>query len=278
MRYPQSTLSAIILTYNEEKHIRRCLVRALDFCREVFVVDSFSTDRTPEICRQFSRVHLVQHDWPGNQAQQFNWALGHLPLKTDWILRLDADEYLLPGEGERLLLLLNEQPKDVNGIILHRLRYFLGKHIRFGGTDRIPLLRVFRRGCARCEYRAMDEHLVLTGGQVLTGDIIFADNNLEPLENWLNKHLNYAHREASTMLHENRAENHLHRSLRNKRRSKAGYARFPMFWRAAGYFLYRYIIRLGFLDGREGFLWHFLQGWWYRTVVDQFLREKSRQT
>lgn len=277
MRYPQSTLSAIILTFNEEKHIRRCLVRALDFCCEVFVVDSFSTDRTPEICRQFSRVRLVQHAWPGNQAQQFNWALGHLPLRTEWILRLDADEYLLPGEGEKLLHLLHEQPKDVTGLLLQRLRYFLGRHIRYGGTDRVPLLRVFRKGCAQCEYRDMDEHLVLTKGRSFSGDIVFADNNLEPLEKWLNKHLDYAHREASTMLREHHDSHELHRELHRTRRNKARYARLPMFWRAAGYFVYRYIIRLGFLDGREGFLWHFLQAWWYRTVVDEFLCEKSRQ-
>lgn len=278
MTYPQSTLSAIILTYNEEKHIRRCLTRALDFCRDIYVVDSYSTDRTPEICRQFSRVHLVQHDWPGNQALQLNWALGHLRLKSDWILRLDADEYLLPGEGERLLQLIHEQPSDVNGLIMLRLRYFLGKHIRFGGTDRIPLLRVFRRGAAACEPRAMDEHIVLTRGRALLTDILFADNNLEPLDFWLCKHLNYAHREASAAPHDAPPSAKLHESLRRTRHNKALYTRLPLFWRAAGLFFYRYILRLGFLDGREGFLWHFLQGWWYRCLTDQFLCEQSEQS
>ena len=277
MTYPQSTLCAVILTYNEEKHIRRCLTRALDFCRDIYVVDSYSGDRTPEICRQFSRVHLIQHDWPGTQAQQLNWALGHLPLKTDWILRLDADEYLLPGEGERLLHLIHEQPSDVNGVIMLRLRYFLGKHIRHGGTDRIPLLRVFRRGTASCEPRAMDEHIVLTRGRALLSDILFADNNLEPLDFWLCKHLNYAHREASLSPRREPPSDKLHASLRRTRMNKELYAHLPLFWRAAGLFFYRYIIRLGFLDGREGFLWHFLQGWWYRCLTDQFLREQSEQ-
>ncbi len=277
MTYPQSTLCAVVLTYNEEKHIRRCLTRTLDFCRDIYVVDSFSTDRTPEICRQFSRVHLVQHNWPGTQAQQFNWALGHLPLKTDWILRLDADEYMLPGEGERLLHLLHEQPADVNGLIMLRLRYFLGKHIRYGGTDRIPLLRVFRRGSAVCESRAMDEHLLLTGGRALLTNLLFADNNLESLDYWLSKHLHYAHREAN-MPRGMPQVNHLHRSLRRTRQFKSLYAHLPLFWRAAGLFFYRYILRLGFLDGREGFLWHFLQGWWYRCLADQFLREQSERS
>lgn len=277
IRHPH-TLCAIVLTYNEEKHIRRCLTRALDFCRDIYVVDSYSTDRTPEICRQFSRVHLVQHSWPGNQALQFNWALGHLPLKTDWILRLDADEYLLPGEGERLLNAIQELPGDVNGLMLLRLRYFLGRHIRYGGTDKIPLLRAFRRGTANCEYRGMDEHIVLKQGRAYLSDILFADNNRESLDFWMSKHIHYAHREADTLIHDTASTAHLHRQLSNKRKIKALYARLPLFWRAAGLFFYRYILRLGFLDGREGFLWHFLQGWWYRSIADQFIREKSHSS
>lgn len=272
MKIPPNTLCAIVLTFNEEIHIRRCLIRALDFCREIYVVDSGSDDRTAEFCRQFPRVHLVYHPWPGNQAQQFNWALQHLPLRDEWILRLDADEYLLPREGERLLHLLKGIPNSVHGLQLQRLRYFLGRHIRHGGTDRIPQLRVFRRGKARCENRLMDEHIILSSGLLLHTDILFADNNLAPLDCWIRKHLDYARREAQTLRETPTDNQHLHQSLQLVRNKKRLYASMPPFWRAAALFCYRYFLRLGFLDGAEGFLWHFLQGWWYRNLVDQHIR------
>ncbi|MCF0187788.1 MAG: glycosyltransferase, partial [Bacteroidaceae bacterium] len=89
-------LTTIILTYNEEIHIRRCLENVCPFSKRVIVVDSPSTDRTVEICREFPNVEVVVHTYPGNQAEQFNWALDNLPIDTEWILRLDADEYLFP--------------------------------------------------------------------------------------------------------------------------------------------------------------------------------------
>lgn len=270
-----SPLCAVILTYNEERHIRRCLTRALDFCREIFVIDSFSTDRTPTICRQFSRVHLIQHPWLGTQAHQFNWALNNIETDAEWIIRLDADEYLLQNEGERLLELIQQQPRDIHGILLLRLRYFLGRHIRHGGTDKIPMLRVFRRGSARCEVRAMDEHLVLSRGKSVRSDIFFADNNLAPLSQWFTKHLSYAQREADTCRQELLYPAATPAYLRGIKRRKRLYAHLPLFWRAAALFLYRYFLRLGFLDGKEGFLWHFFQGWWYRTVCDQYIRESE---
>ena len=146
----------------------------------------------------------------------------------------------------------------------------------------IPLVRVFRKGTARSEVRAMDEHIVLTEGEVVVTDIRFADNNLNSLEWWTQKHLNYAKREAAMLMEKDAAgdgakEIKTTQAIQSKRAQKEWYARLPLFWRAFAYFCYRYFIRLGFLDGREGFLWHFLQGWWYRTMVDVILVENKNR-
>ena len=95
-------ISAIILTYNEEIHIRRCIENLLSVAEKIFVIDCFSTDATINICKEYKQVHVIQHEWPGNQAEQFNWALNNCPVKTEWILRLDADEYLMPESLRKL--------------------------------------------------------------------------------------------------------------------------------------------------------------------------------
>ena len=277
-----NNLTAIILTKDEQLHIRRCLERTCPYCEKVYVIDCFSTDDTVKICREFGNVEVIQHEWPGNQALQFNWALDNLTLDTDWIIRLDADEYLLDGEAERLVTLLPSLKSGKNALSLSLARYFLERHIKHGGTDMIPLVRVFRKGTARSEVRAMDEHIVLTEGEVVVTDIRFADNNLNSLEWWTQKHLNYAKREAAMLMEKDAAgdgakEIKTTQAIQSKRAQKEWYARLPLFWRAFAYFCYRYFIRLGFLDGREGFLWHFLQGWWYRTMVDVILVENKNR-
>ena len=248
------TLSVVILTYNERPHIRRCIERVRPIATEIFVVDCHSTDGTQAIARALGAT-VVEHDWPGCQADQFNWALDNLPIAGDWTLRLDADEYLDEAALRGLPAFLARQPRTVEGVTLRLGRVFLGRPMRHGlGT--IRLLRVFRTGCGRCEGKLMDEHIHLRGA-VADFDGAFVDHNLNDLSWWTRKHDGYALREAVDLLLANDAT-----------AKKQTYRRLPMFWRAAAYFVYRYFLRLGFLDGREGFLWHFLQGWWYRTLVD----------
>lgn len=278
-----NVLTAIILTKDERLHIQRCLECICPYCDKVYIIDCFSTDETVTLCRDFDNVEVIQHIWPGNQALQFNWALDNVHISTEWIIRLDADEYLLGGEAERLVSMLPTLQQGQNALSLVRDRYFLGRHIKHGGTDMIPLVRVFRKGKARSEVRAMDEHIVLTEGEVVVTDIRFADNNLNSLEWWTHKHLNYAKREAAMLMERDAAgdgakEIKTTQAIQSKRAQKEWYARLPLFWRAFAYFCYRYFLRLGFLDGKEGFLWHFLQGWWYRTMVDAILLRKLIQS
>ena len=267
-------LSVIILTYNEEIHIRRCLENVKQFASKVYVVDCFSIDRTAQIAKELG-AEVIEHEWPGNQAEQFNWALDNLPITTEWILRLDADEYLLPGLIEELLEKLPVIPESVSALSLSLARAFCGKILHHGIVNNIRIIHIFRKGKARYEKRLMDEHLSVLSGETIDMKNQFVDDNRMPIGLFIDKHNGYATREAALLLD---AEYHLTnmdslpqdygREVEKKRTQKARYARMPLFWRAFGYFVYRYIIKLGFLDGKEGFLWDFLQGWWYRTLVD----------
>lgn len=272
-------LTVIILTYNEEIHIRRCLENVCPIAKKVIVVDSPSTDKTVEICHEFDNVEVVVHKYPGNQAEQFNWALDNLKLETEWILRLDADEYLLPDLVEELRAKLPTMPDGVSALSLSLARAFCGKLLHHGIVNGIWITRIFRTGKARYEKRLMDEHLSVDG-EIVRMKHKFVDDNLMTIGQFTLKHEGYASREAALLLD---AEFHLTdtssmpqdygEEVEKKREQKAKYARMPLFWRAFGYFVYRYIIKLGFLDGKEGFLWDFMQGWWYRTLVDAKIYE-----
>lgn len=277
-------LSVIILTYNEELHIRRCLENVLPFAKKVFVVDCFSTDKTKEIASHLGAV-VVEHAWPGNQAEQFNWALDNLPVSTEWVLRLDADEYLLPELVEELREKLPTLPEDVTGIIFNRRHIFMGQWMR-RGIYPVKLLRAFRYGKGMCEQRLMDEHIQLTEGRAVEFEHDFCDHNLNNLSWFCHKHVNYAIREAVDLLDieldltgaaESDNGKEISPQALAKRMKKHQYARQPLFWRSFAYFCYRYFLKGACLDGKVGFIWTFLQGWWYRTLVDAKVFEIKRQ-
>lgn len=268
-------LSVIILTYNEELHIARCLDNVSQIAKEIFIIDSYSTDRTLDIAEQYPKVKVLQNKWV-NYANQFNWALDNAPVKTKWVLRLDADEYLtdeLKKELETKLLKLDE---DITGIVFPLRRIFLGRTIR-KGMNQVRLLRLFKYGKAKSETRLMDEHIELLEGRAVNFDNEFADDNLNNLSWWTQKHVGYAIREAVDLLDMEYdltgaaikdEEIVISEQAKVKRAAKHKYSKQPLFWRSFAYFIYRYFFKFGFIEGKEGFLWHFLQGWWYRTLVD----------
>ena len=274
-------LTTIILTYNEELHIRRCLENVCPFSKRVIVVDSPSTDRTVDICREFPNVEVVVHTYPGNQAEQFNWALDNLPIDTEWILRLDADEYLFPELVAELEQKLPQMPESVSALSLSRARAFMGKRLKHGIVNSVRLVRVFRTGKARSEQRLMDEQIVVLEGEVVEMKHQFIDDNRLPVSAFVKKHDNYANREAALLLAGEyhlveEADNRLSDASTAKRAQKSRYAKMPLFWRAFGYFCYRYFLKLGFLDGKEGFCWDFFQGLWYRMLVDAKVYEVKK--
>ena len=272
-------VTAVILTYNEEIHIRRCLENVRLFAKRVIVVDCYSKDRTCEIARGMG-AEVVEHEWPGNQAEQFNWLIDHVPIHTEWILRLDADEYLTDELIDELREKLPGMDKGVTALSLSRARASYGRILHHGIVNGI---RIVRTGTARYEKRIMDEHLSILEGRTVEMEHQFVDDNRMTIGQFTIKHENYASREAALLLD---AEYHLSdtahmekdhgEEVERKRAQKARYAKMPLFWRAFAYFVYRYIVKLGFLDGREGFLWDFLQGWWYRTLVDAKVLEVKK--
>lgn len=266
-------VTVIILTFNEEQHIKRCLENVNQFAKKVYVIDSFSTDNTVGIAKSMGAT-VVQHKWPGNQAEQFNWALENIEIDTEWIFRLDADEYLLSELVEELQTRVLQLDKNITGITFKRRHIFLGRWMK-RGTYPVMILRMFRTGKAVCEQRLMDEHIELLEGENITFEHDFVDHNLNNLSWWAQKHIGYAVREAAELLDiefnitgNDSSERHLSEKTLQKRKLKLKYAKKPLFWRSFAYFIYRYFFKLAFLEGKEGFLWSFMQGWWYRTLVD----------
>jgi glycosyltransferase involved in cell wall biosynthesis len=276
-------ISVLTLTYNERLHIERCIRSAQQFASRIYIVDCGSDDGTVEIARSLG-AHVVHHAWE-NHARQVNWALDNLPLDTEWVFRLDADEWVSPELASELRERLDGLPSEVSGVVLRRRLYAFGRWLRWGGQDRISLLRLWRRGQARCEERWMDEHMLLTRGTSVSFQHDFADDNLRPLSWWITKHAGYAVREVADVLlsRSSQASNTVAQlqtgqDSRRKRWLKIFvYAGVPRFVRPVLYFVYRYFVLLGFLDGVAGLIWHVLQGFWYRFLVDAILFDVERR-
>lgn len=267
-------LSVIIMTLNEEANLPTALESVAPLEPDIFVVDSGSTDRTKEIARA-AGARVYEHAWE-SYGRQFNWSLDNLPIGTPWVMRLDADERLTPELAFELAAALDSLPVDVTGLELNCRVYFWGRWIRHGGFYPLWLLRVWRRGAARCEERWMDEHIVLTHGCAARLKHDFIDENHKGLGFWTDKHNRYADREVKDLVAIAAGEaSNLPNGQAGRRRwaKEKLYSRAPLFWRAIAYWFYRYFLRLGFLDGTPGLVFHFLQACWYRLLVDAKLYE-----
>lgn len=280
-----TSVAVVILTYNEAVHIRRSLQSVSAFANQVFVIDSGSTDDTVSIASAAGTTVLSNPFV--TQAQQFKWALDNAPINADWVMRLDADEIVDPDLAAEIAARLQTLSPEVAGVNLKRKHVFMGRWIKHGGRYPLTLLRIWRRGKARIEQRWMDEHMLLTEGSAVTFDGGFADVNLNDLTFFTDKHNKYASREAIDVLNQKydlfpRDEaldaKSASAAASGKRWLKEGlYNRLPFWVGPLGYFLYRYIIQLGFLDGREGLIYHGLQGGWYRFLVAAKIVEWDRE-
>ena len=271
-------IAVIILTKDEKLHIGRCLecVAALS-PRQIFVVDCFSTDGTQRIVEEWQNdkigqthfiISVVEHEWPGLQSVQFNWAVDNLPIEAKWILRLDADEYLTLESVEWLRTNLDRIDEKVSALEFTLERKFMGGEIRHG-TNGIQMVRMFRRGRGRYAETLMDERIVFEG-EKLSVPVVFYDDNLNSLDWWKEKHRGYAKREAQQAIES------LKSGVWTDPR-KAKYYKLPSYFRAVAYFCICYFLKLGFLDGVAGFRWHFWQGLWYRWIVDRVLGRMKRE-
>ena len=277
-------LTVVILTKNEERNLRKCIESFRCIAKRFVIVDSFSTDKTELLCNDLDKelrkigsgLDFYKNKWV-DYATQLNWGLTMTNITTEWSMRMDADEELTEDLADEINSGLDALPADINGVILRRRLIFMGRWIKHGGRYPEFLLRIFRTGKAYCEHKIMDEHMILSEGRAVTFRHDLIDNNQKDLEWWTAKHNWYSSREV--LDHQMTSENRTDRSLESSGRSTAqaalkrriknsGYYRLPKFMRAHLYFIYRYYFKLGFLDGREGKIFHFLQAYWYRFLVD----------
>jgi glycosyltransferase involved in cell wall biosynthesis len=275
----KQNISVLILTYNEELHIERCIKSLLPFTKEIFIVDSYSTDRTVEIAESLG-AKVYQNKWV-NYAVQYQWGLDNCSIETEWVMRMDADEYVLPELAEEINAKMNTIDADVSGIYIKRRVYFMDRWIKHGGYYPTWLLRIWRYDKGRIEERWMDEHIKLSSGKTIQFENDLVDDNKNNLTWWTEKHNNYATREAVDILniiysfktYDEVEPNLWGTQEQRKRWLKIRYASMPLFLRPILYFTYRYFLKLGFLDGKPGLVWHFLQGGWYRFLVDAKINE-----
>jgi glycosyltransferase involved in cell wall biosynthesis len=278
-------LSVLVTTRNEEANVERCLKSVHGFADQVFVLDSESTDRTAEIAGSYAEVHTLAYDHSRIIPWIFQWGLDNLPLRNDWVLILEADQAVTPALREEIAALLARPEVPEDGFYIRRRQIFRGKPLRFGGYGGKVLLKLFRRSRSELDPVEQDTRVYVRGpvGRLRA-----------PLEEWnlkedsiqfyLQKHLRYAEAFAREELERRR------RNLPWKTAPrlfgtpdervlwlKDRYYRMPLFVRPALYFLYRYFLLLGILDGGNGFIFHFLQAFWFRLVVDIRLQELMRE-
>jgi glycosyltransferase involved in cell wall biosynthesis len=278
-------LSVLVTTRNEEANVERCLRSVHGFADQIFVLDSESTDRTVEISQHYAEVHTLAYDHSKIIPWIFQWGLDNLPLRNDWVLILEADQAVTPGLKEEIAALLARPEIHEDGFYIRRRQIFRGKPLRFGGYGSKVLLKLFRRSRSELDPVEQDTRVYVRGpvGRLRA-----------PLEEWnlkedailfyLQKHLRYAEAFAQEELDRRR------RNLPWKTTPrffgtpderilwlKDRYYRMPLFVRPTLYFLYRYFFLLGILDGKTGFVFTFLQAFWFRLVVDIRLEELLKE-
>ena len=269
--------SVIILAYNSVDTIGTTLAQAREVSDDLYVVDSFSTDDTVVLCRQHG-AEVVQHAFQ-SYGEQRNWAMGNLNLRYPWQLHLDADERLTP----ELIASIRSLPEDPanDGFLVARLVEFLGRQLRHGGMSPTWHLRLFRNGCGRCEERKYDQHFYLSQGTALQLRGFMIDEIRMSLSEWTARHNRWSDAEVSEQTSAPEGIRIRPRfwggPVERKRYLRQLYNQAPLFVRPYALFVYRYFLRLGFLDGREGFIFWTLQTFWFRFLIDAKLFEQRQE-
>jgi glycosyltransferase involved in cell wall biosynthesis len=275
-------LAVLVTTRNEEANIERCLRSVHGFADQVFVLDSESTDRTVEIARGYAEVHTLAYDHSRIIPWIFQWGLDNLPLRHDWVLILEADQAATP-ELRREIAALLARPQEIreDGFYIRRRQIFRGKPLRFGGYGSKVLLKLFRRSRSELDPVEQDTRVYVRGpvGR-LRAPLEEWNRKEDSIQFYLEKHLRYAEAFAREELKRRRGEAAWKATPRlfgtpDERILwlKNRYYRMPLYLRPFLYFVHRYFVLLGILDGRTGFLFHFLQAFWFRLIVDARLEE-----
>lgn len=270
-------VSIIILTFNSEETIGNTLRAAKCLSEDIHVVDSYSTDKTLQVVKSFG-AKVVQHEFL-SYGEQRNWAIESLEFSRDWQLHLDSDEILSDSLIEEIKLLKLGAESNVDGYYIPRLIRFMGRDLRHGGLYPIWHMRLFKKGKGRCELRKYDQHFYVSGSTGHLHNPIIDDHRMS-LTEWVSRHNKWANAEVNEILAPSKdgivsAEFGSRDAVKHRRGLRHLYYRMPLLMRPFLFFFYRYIFKLGFLDGKEGLIYLTLQSLWYRFLVDAKVYEKS---
>jgi glycosyltransferase involved in cell wall biosynthesis len=278
-------ISVIVLTHNEEQNIKDCLLSIRDWADEIFVVDSGSSDQTLTITADFTDK-IFQHPFE-NYSKQRNWSQDNLPIRNEWIFHIDADERVTPGLVEKMKTFFENVKKndDTAGLLVRSRIEFLGRHIKHGGLYPTYHCRIYKKQAGRCENRAYDQHFIVDGKvNIIPEDLI--EVTATSLESWTARHNRWAQLEAQYLHTGEKGDQNsdldpgLFGSPIQRRRwlRVSILEQAPLFFRSLIYFLYRFFLRGGFLDGKEGLIYHVLHGFWFRFYVDSCIFELKNQS
>lgn len=266
-------ITAVILTRNEKDFIEECMISIKDVVKRIVVVDSFSDDNTVELAQNLG-AEVYQHEF-FNYSKQYKYAVEVANVKTKWILRIDADERLTKESAEELNKLCCENENtDVSGIVLRFYNVFLGKPMYHGGMYPWKKLSVYKTGLGDIEDRNMDEHIILSRGTTIEAKKDSKHLAFRGLTFFTNKCNWYSTREAMDYF-EQRDVDTSNASLRTVLKMKV-YYKLPLGLRSWLYYFYRYYLKAGFLDGKEGKIFCFLTAYWYRFLVDAKIYEHEK--
>lgn len=280
------SFSFIILTYNEEIHFPRLLDSIKGLGTPLYILDSGSTDKTVSIAEKFGAT--VLYNAFENHPRQWNVALNNFDISTPWVICLDADQVVSSELFMRLKNFDDRAYAGVDGIYFNRKNFFKGRWIKHGGYFPKYLLKMFRFGKGHSDLNEnMDHRFVVNGKCMVWPDGYISEENLK--ENnilfWIEKHNRYSSLVAQEEF-ERRSKYRLQTikpdffGTPDQRTAfyKSLWWRMPLFLRPFLYFTYRYFFQLGFLDGKQGFIFHFLQAFWFRLVVDIKLDELIQES
>lgn len=268
-------ITAIILTKNEEINIEECIKSIKKIAKRIVVIDSFSEDRTVEIAKA-NNVEVYQNKFE-NYARQYMYGVNIAKISTTWTLRIDADERLTDQSAYEMEKICEENMNtDINGVVLRFKKNFLGKDLYHGGVYPWKKMNLYKTKYGKIEDRAMDEHIILEYGKVIEMKNDCLHYDFKNLEYFINKHNWYSSRETVDYF-----ENKINPKSRKEVDFKSWlkmkiYYKLPSGMRAHIYFIYRYYLKLGFLDGKEGHIYAFLQAYWYRYLVDAKIYENEK--
>lgn len=272
----------LILTYNEEVHLPRLLDSIHELKATVCILDSGSTDHTITIAATYG-AQVKQHAFE-NHPRQWHYALHAFEINTPWIIGLDADQVLSDELRLRLLHFKDEDHLGIAGIYFNRKNYFKGSWLKYGGYYPFYLLKMFRHGTGYSDLSEnMDHRFIVPGKTTIWKDAYLLEENLKEdnISFWIDKHNRYSDLLACEEIE--RRQKLRMQTIRpllwgtpDQRRAwlKQIWWHMPLFIRPAIYFIYRYFFRLGILDGYPGFIFHFLQAFWFRLVVDIKIKER----